>query len=76
MISTSNISLRFGKRSLFEDVNLKFTQGDCNNIIAAAELLNGLGINEEHHTQFMKDITGTEKVKVLLAQAFYLLKAY
>ena len=29
MISTSNITLRIGKKALFEDVNIKFTEGCC-----------------------------------------------
>ena len=39
MISTSNISLRFGGRKLFEDVNVKFTPGNCYGLIGA----NGAG---------------------------------
>ena len=39
MITVSNLSLRFGKRTLFEDVNLKFTQGNCYGVIGA----NGAG---------------------------------
>lgn len=39
MITVSNLSLRYGKRTLFEDVNLKFTQGNCYGIIGA----NGAG---------------------------------
>lgn len=35
MISTSNLALRFGKRTLFENVNLKFTLGNCYGIIGA-----------------------------------------
>ncbi|MBU2507579.1 MAG: ATP-binding cassette domain-containing protein [Bacteroidetes bacterium] len=171
MISTSNISLRFGKRTLFEEVNLKFTPGNCYGIIGAngsgkstfikilsgeidqssgdviitpgerlatlkqnqfeydeyqviktvimghkklysvmeerdnlyaksefseedgmraaelegefaelygweaeseaAELLSGLGIEDEQHTKLMKDLSGNEKVKILLAQALF-----
>ena len=171
MISTSNLSLRFGKRTLFEEVNLKFTPGNCYGIIGAngsgkstfikilsgeieqssgdvivtpgerlatlqqnqfeyddyqviktvmmghhklfsimeerdilyakaefsdedgiraselegefaelygweaeseaAELLSGLGIDDEQHTKLMKDLSGNEKVKVLLAQALF-----
>jgi ATPase subunit of ABC transporter with duplicated ATPase domains len=37
----------------------------------AAILLNGLGIPEELHTKKMADLTGSEKVKVLLAQALF-----
>ncbi|MBO9666002.1 MAG: ATP-binding cassette domain-containing protein, partial [Bdellovibrio sp.] len=39
MISTSNISLRFGGKKLFEDVNVKFTPGNCYGLIGA----NGAG---------------------------------
>ena len=39
MISTSNISLRVGKKALFEDVNIKFTEGNCYGVIGA----NGAG---------------------------------
>ncbi|MGZ3722966.1 MAG: ATP-binding cassette domain-containing protein, partial [Bdellovibrionales bacterium] len=39
MISTSNVSLRFGARKLFEDVNVKFTPGNCYGLIGA----NGAG---------------------------------
>ena len=35
MISTSNISLRFGKKALFEDVNIKFVPGHCYGLIGA-----------------------------------------
>ena len=39
MISTSNITLRIGKKALFEDVNIKFTEGCCYGLIGA----NGAG---------------------------------
>ena len=39
MISANNISLRIGKKALFEDVNIKFTEGNCYGIIGA----NGAG---------------------------------
>lgn len=171
MISASNITLRIGKKALFEDVNIKFTEGNCYGLIGAngagkstflkilsgqleptngdiiitpgqrlsflqqdhfkyddysvidtvilgnvrlyqimkekdaiyakedfteedgitasnleaefaemdgweaesnAEiLLNGLGIETELHFKLMKDLTGSEKVKVLLAQALF-----
>lgn len=171
MISTSNITLRVGKKALFEDVNVKFTEGNCYGLIGAngagkstflkilsgqleptkgeviitpgerlsflqqdhfkydeflvldtvimgnkrlyeimkekealyakedftdedgikaselegefatmngweaesdaATLLNGLGIDTELHYKFLKDLTGSEKVKVLLAQALF-----
>ncbi len=39
MLVVSNLSLRFGKRVLFEEVNLKFTEGNCYGVIGA----NGAG---------------------------------
>ncbi len=171
MIQASNITLRIGKKALFEDVNIKFTEGNCYGLIGAngagkstflkilngqleptkgdviitpgqrlsflqqdhfkydefpvldtvimgnqrlydimkekdaiymkedfsdedgiraseleaefadmdgwnaesdsAQLLNGLGIETEYHTQLMKDLNGAQKVKVLLAQALF-----
>ena len=35
MIQVNNVSLKFGKRTLFEDVNLKFTNGNCYGLIGA-----------------------------------------
>ncbi len=37
----------------------------------AANLLNGLGVETEHHYTLMKDLVGSLKVKVLLAQALF-----
>ncbi len=37
----------------------------------AEKLLIGLGINKDFHSKFMKDLTGAQKVKVLLAQALF-----
>ncbi|ARC85173.1 ABC transporter family protein [Clostridium argentinense CDC 2741] len=171
MIQATNVSLRYGARKLFEDVNIKFTEGNCYGVIGAngagkstflkilsgeleantgevsmtpgqrlavlkqdhfaydevevlktvimghqrlikimeekdalyakedfsdedgiraselegefaelngweaeseaATLLNGLGINEELHYKLMKDLNGSEKVKVLLAQTLF-----
>ena len=39
MITVNNLDLQFGKRALFQDVNLKFTPGNCYGIIGA----NGAG---------------------------------
>jgi ATPase subunit of ABC transporter with duplicated ATPase domains len=39
MITVSNLSIRFGKQALFQDVNMKFTAGNCYGIIGA----NGAG---------------------------------
>jgi len=171
MITVSNIALQYGKRILFDDVNLKFTRGNCYGVIGAngagkstflkilsgeidpnqgeisiepgnrmavlkqdhfefeeeivintvmmghqemfrimqekdaiymnpdatdeeglraaelenqygdmggwtaesdaAELLSNMGIKEDLHHRMMKDLTGPEKVKVLLAQALF-----
>ncbi|HKJ42066.1 MAG TPA: ATP-binding cassette domain-containing protein, partial [Sunxiuqinia sp.] len=171
MITVSNLGIQFGKRVLFQDVNLKFTAGNCYGVIGAngagkstflrmlygaqdptfgnvsiasgerlsvlkqdhqefdelpvldtvmmghemlwsvkqekdqlymkedfseadglkaaeledqfaemdgwnaesdaASLLSGLGIHEDLHYRLMKDLSGKEKVKVLLAQALY-----
>ena len=171
MISANNISLRVGKKALFEEVNIKFTEGNCYGLIGAngagkstflkilsgqleptsgeiaitpgqrlsflqqdhfkydeytaldtvimgnarlyqimkekeaiymkedftdedgikaaelegefatmngweaesdaANLLNGLGIETEYHYQMVGDLTGAQKVKVLLAQALF-----
>jgi len=37
----------------------------------AASLLSGLGINEEHHSMLMRDMSGKQKVRVLLARALF-----
>ena len=49
MIQVSNVSLKFGKRTLFEDVNLKFTNGNCYGLIGA----NGSG-----KSTFLKLLSG------------------
>ena len=49
MITVSNVSVQFGKRVLFNDVNLKFTSGNCYGIIGA----NGAG-----KSTFLKTISG------------------
>ena len=49
MISANNITLRLGKSALFEDVNIKFTEGNCYGIIGA----NGAG-----KSTFLKILSG------------------
>ena len=49
MISANNISLRVGKKALFEDVNVKFTEGNCYGLIGA----NGAG-----KSTFLKILSG------------------
>lgn len=49
MLNVSNVSLRFGKRVLFEDVNIKFVEGNCYGLIGA----NGAG-----KSTFLKILSG------------------
>jgi len=49
MISVDNLSLKFGKRTLFDEVSLKFTQGNCYGVIGA----NGAG-----KSTFLKILAG------------------
>lgn len=49
MISANNVTLRIGKKALFEDVNIKFTEGNCYGLIGA----NGSG-----KSTFLKILSG------------------
>ena len=49
MISANNVTLRLGKKALFEDVNIKFTAGNCYGMIGA----NGAG-----KSTFLKILSG------------------
>ena len=49
MISANNITLRVGKKALFEDVNIKFTEGNCDGLLGA----NGAG-----KSTFLKILSG------------------
>ena len=49
MISANNVTYRVGKKALFEDVNIKFTEGNCYGIIGA----NGAG-----KSTFLKILSG------------------
>ena len=49
MISANNVTLRIGKRALFEDVNIQFTEGNCYGLIGA----NGAG-----KSTFLKILSG------------------
>lgn len=51
MISVNNLSLQFGKRTLFDEVNLKFVGGNCYGVIGA----NGAG-----KSTFLKILTGDQ----------------
>ncbi|MBS1780014.1 MAG: ATP-binding cassette domain-containing protein [Bacteroidetes bacterium] len=70
MLSVSNLSLRYGKRVLFEDVNIRFTEGNCYGIIGA----NGAG-----KSTFLKILSGeidptTGKVEIGKDQRMSVLK--
>ncbi|QXP73747.1 ATP-binding cassette domain-containing protein [Tenacibaculum sp. HL-MS23] len=52
MLSVSNLSVQFGKRILFDEVNTKFTQGNCYGVIGA----NGAG-----KSTFLKIISGVQE---------------
>lgn len=70
MLSVSNLSLRYGKRVLFEDVNIRFTEGNCYGIIGA----NGAG-----KSTFLKILSGeldptTGKVEISKDQRMSVLK--
>ena len=70
MINVINLSLRYGKRVLFEDVNIKFTEGNCYGIIGA----NGAG-----KSTFLKIISGeiepsTGRVEISKGQRMSVLK--
>lgn len=70
MININNLSLRYGKRVLFEDVNVRFTEGNCYGIIGA----NGAG-----KSTFLKIISGeidptTGRVEISKGQRMSVLK--
>ncbi|PSR53038.1 ABC-F family ATPase [Adhaeribacter arboris] len=70
MISTSNVSLSYGKRTLFEDVTIKFVPGNCYGLIGA----NGAG-----KSTFLKILAGeidprTGKVEIPANQRMAVLK--
>lgn len=70
MIAAHNISLRFGKRLLFDEVNVKFTEGNCYGIIGA----NGAG-----KSTFLKILSGeqdatTGNVEISVGQRLSVLK--
>ena len=48
MISANNVTYRVGKKALFEDVNIKFTEGNCY----------GLGANGAGKSTFLKILSG------------------
>jgi ATPase subunit of ABC transporter with duplicated ATPase domains len=74
MLSVNNLALQFGKRVLFDDVNLKFTKGNCYGVIGA----NGAGKStflkilsgEIESTRGSVDITPGERMAVLKQNHF------
>ncbi|MEG2288575.1 MAG: ATP-binding cassette domain-containing protein [Clostridium sp.] len=70
MISTTGVSLRYGARKLFENVNIKFTEGNCYGLIGA----NGAG-----KSTFLKILSGdlepnTGDVSITTGQRMTMLK--
>lgn len=61
MITVSNVSVQFGKRVLFNDVNLKFTSGNCYGIIGA----NGAG-----KSTFLRTIYGDLDIDIHMCYSF------
>ena len=60
MIEASNVTYRVGKKALFEDVNIKFTEGNCYGLIGA----NGAG-----KSTFLKILSGdleTSKGEIII----------
>jgi ATPase subunit of ABC transporter with duplicated ATPase domains len=74
VITVSNLSLRYGKRVLFDEVNLKFTQGNCYGVIGA----NGAGKStflkilsgEIESTTGTVSVTSGERISVLKQNHF------
>ena len=58
MISASNVTLRLGKKALFEDVNIKFTEGNCYGLIGA----NGAG-----KSTFLKILSGALSLPTVMS---------
>ena len=52
MISANNVTLRIGKKALFEDVNIKFTEGNCYGLIGA----NGAGGPKNSEKEYSGDV--------------------
>ena len=64
MISANNVTYRVGKKALFEDVNIKFTEGNCYGLIGA----NGAG-----KSTFLKILSGsleTTKGDIVITQSW------
>ena len=82
MISANNVTLRIGKKALFEDVNIKFTEGNCYGLIGAngggkstlAKII--MGIEKPTSGQILfdgKDVTNlsiTERARLGIGYAF------
>ncbi len=60
MISANNITLRIGKKALFEDVNIKFTEGNCYGLIGA----NGAG-----KSTFLKILSDSLSLQAVISQS-------
>ena len=63
LITVNNVGLRFGDRKLFEDVNIKFTPGNCYGLIGA----NGAG-----KSTFLKILSGEIEAQTGLMYRWHL----
>ena len=76
MLQVTDVSLRFGDRKLFEDVNIKFTEGNCYGLIGAngagkstfLKILSGEIDSQTGHVSLGKD----ERLAVLKPRSFCL----
>ena len=64
MLTVSNLSVQFGKRVLFDEVNTKFVQGNCYGIIGA----NGAG-----KSTFLKILAEKNIYSIYVGLFFYLI---
>ena len=77
MISANNVTYRVGKKALFEDVNIKFTEGNCYGLIygesddfGAAGIVTHI-MNIEEIAQAMLDMAVGEKKRLEMGETGY-----
>ena len=74
MLQVTNLGLRFADRKLFEDVNIKFTNGNCYGLIGAngagkttfLKLLSGEIDSQQGHVSLGKDLRYFVKITLLM----------
>ena len=77
MISANNVTLRIGKKALFEDVNIKFTEGNCYGLIyGETDDFGPAGIithimNVEEIAQAMLDMAENEEMRLKMGENGY-----